>query len=562
MPDTSLGFKIIKDVVRQRHLDQLSAHPKLYAEPLKTMPVFATREDIVQWSEESKAQIAQGQADRVYGGPIGSPLNLNNAFMAFMESATVYLRDTSKVLDAVQKYQAGHVEEALRLLEDSTRIIDEIAEMWGMEFVQICDLPERHPDGHSFLVGPYCGAFFPKDFSGHNPFIGIAYKGTSNFGEFLNDLLAASTIKASGRLWNTEVCSGFYYPLFSTYSAKTLTTTAAVTSTMPFVMVQQAVQDLITRATTTVITHVTGHSLGGAYATLTHGQLCIEGFGAAGAAVGDLYTFGGPRAGRGDFATLFKASVAPPTDQGSTWRIVNYKDYIPKVPASKPLIPVSNPFVHIDAGVMVYPDKQPESLPSEIGTKPTWSIPTAISPHYTTEYYKSLVFATTGKPPVSATLARAPHSPSLSTYNTTQVTAKLEPETRNALPGAEVTFEPGHGGFVVGKVRYGHFLGEIVALGTLSEVSQNPQFFCDSMEALYGKENHAVFSVKDGKTLEVRFIVDDQEVAVARASTSEDIDQVPTRGVCRWTFYDDGTLEAVEQSVAQSAAAVFQHASA
>ncbi|KAG5985822.1 hypothetical protein E4U52_000903, partial [Claviceps spartinae] len=548
--DISPELKIIKSVLRQRHLEQLKAHPRLVATPVRAgPPLYAAKDDIVQWSEESKAQISQGKANRVYGGPIGSPLDLNNAFLAFMESATVYLRDTSKVLDAVHKYHAGDVKEALRLLEDSTKAIDEIAALWGMEFVQICDLPERHPDGHSFMVGPYCGAFFPKDFSGHNPFIGIAYKGTSNFGEFVNDLLAASTVKASGRLWDTEVCKGFYYPLFSTYTSTT--NADGATSTMPFVMVQQAVRDLITKATTHVITHVTGHSLGGAYGTLTHGQLCIEGFGGAGATVGDLYTFGGPRAGRSDFATLFKASVAPPTDEGSTWRIVNYEDYVPKVPASKPLIPVSNPFIHVDAGVMVYKDKFPVSLPTELGTRPTWSVPTAITPHYTTEYYKSLVFATTGKPPRKAILARPTHSTGLSTYNMARVKDTLDTDTLKLLTGAEVSFEPAHGGFVVGKIRYKHFLGEITALGSLPEVSENPQFFCSSLEALYGKETHAVFSVKDGKTVEVRFVVDDREVAVARASACQDVGEAPIRGVGNWTFYDDGTLAALEENMAQ-----------
>ncbi|KAG5979338.1 hypothetical protein E4U43_006910, partial [Claviceps pusilla] len=129
--DISPELKIIKSVLRQRHLEQLKAHPRLVATPVRAgPPLYAAKDDIVQWSEESKAQISQGKANRVYGGPIGSPLDLNNAFLAFMASATVYLRDTSKVLDAVHKYHAGDVKEALRLLEDSTKAIDEIAALW------------------------------------------------------------------------------------------------------------------------------------------------------------------------------------------------------------------------------------------------------------------------------------------------------------------------------------------------------------------------------------------------------------------------------------------------
>ena len=35
--------------------------------------------------------------------------------------------------------------------------------------------------------------------------------------EIINDLSAMSTIYASGRLWGSQVSSGFYYPVFSTY---------------------------------------------------------------------------------------------------------------------------------------------------------------------------------------------------------------------------------------------------------------------------------------------------------------------------------------------------------
>lgn len=107
-----------------------------------------------------------------------TPINFNNAFFAFMESAAMYLRcvhiisdakecwfhyvpvcrDTSKIVEAVSTYRSGNnKKDALRLLEESTSQIDALvctmdliehsliseycytqADMWGMHFVQIC----------------------------------------------------------------------------------------------------------------------------------------------------------------------------------------------------------------------------------------------------------------------------------------------------------------------------------------------------------------------------------------------------------------------------------------
>ena len=116
-------------------------------------------------------------------------------------------------------------------------------------------------------------------------------------------------------------------------------------------------------------------------ASLCFAELCIEGPGTPLASLGDLYTFGAPRVGRGDFAVPFKAAVDSPQCIGSSWRIVNNKDYVPKVPAS-PHWPFSrDPFMHVDAAYKIFPDKKPIAEPSEIGTHPNWSVPTAISPH-------------------------------------------------------------------------------------------------------------------------------------------------------------------------------------
>ena len=121
--------------------------------------------------------------------------------------------------------------------------------------------------------------------------------------------------------------------------------------------------------------------MGGAFASLSFAELSIKGYGTERASLGDLYTFGCPRVGRGDFATPLQAAVRPPQNIGSSWRIVNNRDYVPKVPASPPYPFSTDPFIHVDAAYKIFPDKKPKAEPSEIGTHPTWSIPTAISPH-------------------------------------------------------------------------------------------------------------------------------------------------------------------------------------
>jgi len=376
---------LIKRDIGERHLQQLR-DLDLIKDTFEAIPADYDYNELAQWTKDSETQISKGKANSVYGGQIGSPIDFNNAFVAFMESATMYLRDTFSVVRAgkiSRSRSKSDMELGLNLLERSTTQIDKIAAMWGMDFIQICDFVTRHPDGHSWIVGPFCGAFIPKDFSTSNtPYIGIAFKGTNVTSEIINDLSAMSTIYASGRLWGSQVSSGFYYPVFTTYDQ--------TPANLPFLMIQHAVQIIAASGIATPIVHVTGHSLGGAYSSLSFAQLCIEGFGTRNASLGDLYTFGCPRVGRGDFAQPLRTTVRPPGSNGSAWRIVNNRDYVPEVPASPPWPLSRDPFIHIDAAYKIYGNKIPEALPSEIGKNPYWSIPTAISPHYTSEYYKSL----------------------------------------------------------------------------------------------------------------------------------------------------------------------------
>ncbi|GJJ14356.1 hypothetical protein Clacol_008620 [Clathrus columnatus] len=260
------------------------------------------------------------------------------------------------------------------------------------------------PDEQTFLVGPYCGAFIPKGFlQGDNSFIGVAFKGTGLPGEDINDIFAVSPTSSPDWLWGSQVGEGFFYPIFSPFKQGA--------SLSPFggaSFTSDAISAVASLSKST-ITHVTGHSLGAAYATLTYAELSIKGVNNVNAIIGDLYAFGSPRVGLGDFAVPVRDAVhSGGICKGSSWRVVNNNDFVTTVPII-PLLLLSllpyflEPFIHIDAAYEIFPDKNPEQKPSEIGTCPLaeWSLTTDFSSHDPQEYYKSLVYTMTGKPPIN-----------------------------------------------------------------------------------------------------------------------------------------------------------------
>lgn len=291
--------------------------------------------------------------------------------------------------------------------------------------------------------------------------------------------------------------------------------------------------------------------MGGAYSSLSFAQLCIEGFGTRNASLGDLYTFGSPRVGRGDFAEPVRATARPPASNGSAWRIVNNRDYVPEVPASPPWPISRDPFIHVDAAYKIYPDKVPEALPSEIGTNPYWSIPTAISPHCelelpnmviqtdydldTSEYYRSLTYATTLKAPFNPVPLSGPRLAISSFYNVNVI----QPSSMSNVSTAEISLEMNEDR-IVGTIKYDCFVGEITALGVIGKLDRNAEFHynAESWKELYSaKATQCLFTKHDSQTLQIGFIVDRVQVACARVSTEGyDIDDVlPTRGSCYWS---------------------------
>lgn len=72
--------------------------------------------------------------------------------------------------------------------------------------------------------------------------------------------------------------------------------------------------------------YVTGHSLGGALATLLALELSSSQLAKRGAISVTMYNFGSPRVGNRKFAEVYNEKVK------DSWRVVNHRDIIPTVP--------------------------------------------------------------------------------------------------------------------------------------------------------------------------------------------------------------------------------------
>jgi hypothetical protein len=277
------------------------------------------------------------------------------------------------------------------------------------------------------------------------------------------------------------------------------------------------------------------------------------------------YTFGAPRVGRGDFVKSFKEAVHAPF--GSSWRIVNNKDLVPKVPASLPWPFSRDPFIHVDAGYKIYPDANPNPMPSEIGKHPTWPIPASFKPHgkyptlfvfviitltdtgvATSEYYKSLVFATTGKPPVRDAASRQleflqvvealggiagfrEHLETLSlsaqgAVDATAFTHSIACDIK--LDSVQVC--------TTGTVRAGSYSGELTAWGDATGINpRSVTLHFHAWDQLAWGENKWSVVAASPRELQILFTVDGALVAVAVVPLSSEVDAPQITGTCSWS---------------------------
>lgn len=393
-------FSTIKQQLAVRNLDRLaqikppSEPPLVPGFPDGDLRLFDIVLDILKgWSEDNKASIKESIQKQAFGGK--NPINWNIAFLPFMESCAVYLRDWGKLVEAWQLYSeykdGGSNDEdklgfALSRYQEAHGDLEKLADVWNIQYVPICDLIAVSPEGHVYWDGPFCGAFCTKDEQKASPFIGIAFKGTNPFRgkELMVDLSYA--LQSSDFLNGEAVSEGVYGALFGKY--KDLHGEIAYT----FIIEQLGflAQNLPkSDPSTNVRTHVTGHSLGGSYSSFCYAQLLIDA--TAGKlpkviAPGDQYTFGAPRVGSQKWALFNRESVLK--HEGLTWRIVNNTDIVPQVPPTR-LMSHQLDFYHVETGMRIFSDKAPVTIPTEIGGPLPEPYP--IPPHTIGEFIKSFI---------------------------------------------------------------------------------------------------------------------------------------------------------------------------
>lgn len=307
-----------------------------------------------------------------------------------MESAATYLRDEVKLAKAVELYSqkapgatfsSPDVDAALQLYFDSTADINTLAQLWGMGFVMICDLPDKNKSGNIF-IGPYCGCFFSLPGKTPVPFMSVAFKGTNfaDIGEGIVDFVYDTFKAPADRLFGANVSTGVYDSLFSQFDIN-----QKIVS--PWALIQETLADvakLMPKGTNPII-HVTvrspisarkaarthtaqGHSLGASYSCFCFAQLLTDLKPTRNSGqLGDIYNFGCPRVGYSDWSELFHNAME--SHKGTSVRVVNEKDLVPQL---VPLIFRDSPpyYNHIDSGWNVFPNAPPQVIETERGTAP------------------------------------------------------------------------------------------------------------------------------------------------------------------------------------------------
>ncbi|KAK2748800.1 lipase [Colletotrichum kahawae] len=329
-----------------------------------------------RWRAANEGNISQAIDAQVFGGK--GPISWPVAFLPFMESIAMYLRDFSLLLQAWQTYRHHKQnnslhqgrDQALQLYHAAYNPIQQLAQSMGLEFFVLCDLIHAAPEGHPLWDGPYCGAFVSTEAQKTNPFAGIAFKGTNplSLAQVLVDYNYQLT-KANGFLQNQEVSLGVYTSMFDKYEAN---------EDIAYDYILAAFKGCVDKIPTTggpVRTHVTGHSLGGSYSSFCYAQMLIDAAKLVpeNIQMGDEYTFGCPRVGSNDWAAMNQDIVS--MNEGQSWRIVNDKDLVPQVPPTT-LKPDQLNFRHVDNGWRIFSHQSPQSIPSEIGgpTPPVYQL--------------------------------------------------------------------------------------------------------------------------------------------------------------------------------------------
>ncbi|KAI0883540.1 Alpha/Beta hydrolase protein [Annulohypoxylon maeteangense] len=261
---------------------------------------------------------------------------------AEIKEAVRHSRPISKAtLDAMMKAQVKG--------DRATQKIQEVASRMGLDYLPICNFSS---DGSLLRNGPYCGAFYGHS-EAKKPFIVVAFKGTGRLKEWITDIkfnmkdaVGSSPLKGMCHI-------GFFDGVFKDFPCD-LSSDKSIRLALPFQMMRNQLWKLERKVLAKtfpfglrVQAWVTGHSLGGAYATnCWAGMLADMHF--MHTTIRDLITFGSPRVGDKTYAT-YAGSLK---GFRKSWRFVNGNDLVARAPCVTFWL---KSYYHIDSMVNISP---------------------------------------------------------------------------------------------------------------------------------------------------------------------------------------------------------------
>ncbi|ESK86271.1 lipase precursor [Moniliophthora roreri MCA 2997] len=379
----ALSRTILRNI-RDSHARQL-AHFELPNErmpPGKTPPdSYLTLEDTIDWIKANPGALQAAKDAQCTSQSPSSP-NWNTVFFTLVESAGVSFRKEDEIFEAIIAARKGDFDSAISHIEKSQETINEVAKALDCTFVQLCDFHDESPQGSCLHSGAFCGLFVSNDKS--KPFMGVTYKGTSNAREIITDLDWVTMAPDPPEIaWGALVHSGFFKGLFGKFK------------TAKYEVAFDVMLDQLTKAYDDhgdkPILHFTGHSLGGAYCTLTYGEFLrrqdeprIAKF-----HFGDMYSLAAPRVCTPPFFQKV-SELTPSGGRRYLFRIVNQDDPVPTIPPPEKDQLQQYPYVHVGGAWELLESEGPRKMQDEPPPVDPQPIPDIIlnAPHHQiNEYY-------------------------------------------------------------------------------------------------------------------------------------------------------------------------------
>ncbi|THH20919.1 hypothetical protein EUX98_g8494 [Antrodiella citrinella] len=360
MPPLSLG---VARSIRLAHAKQLA---RMQVPQLKDMPEEVPPPNILgdtlDWIQANPGALKAAQDSQCASESPDKP-NWDAVFLGLMESSAMYLRKPDEMIKAIVAARNNDLDTAMKHLELAQEDVNSVAAALGCTFIQLCDFSTQGPHDTVLHSGAYCGLFISNSTS--NPWAGIAFKGSNSIRDAITDLDWDPIAPLSpGVAFDAPVHKGFYYGLFGLFDGDD-------DYQIPFDLL---VKQLALSYDSPARLHFTGHSLGGAFCTLTYGEFLrlqaetpFNNFN-----FGDMYSLAAPRVCLEPFAD--EVNLRTQSGGGKyLFRVVNRDDPVPTIPPRTESQVVDYPFIHVggaweltDAGAEKMADEPPPATPQTV----------------------------------------------------------------------------------------------------------------------------------------------------------------------------------------------------